>query len=59
MFCHHFLKIGLTVAVIAFLKYLFKDTSLIILAKWQATLADILTNFANSGPLASFAPSDY
>ena len=57
-----FLKIGLTVAVLACLEYLFKDISLlIILAKWQSTtLADILANFAEilCGPLALFTFSD-
>ena len=62
LFYHLFLKIGLTVAVLACLEYLFEDISLlIILAKWQSiTLADILTNFAEvaSGPLALFTFSD-
>ena len=57
-----FLKLGLTVAVLACLEYSFKDISLlIILAKWQSiTLAIILTNFAEipSGSLALFTFSD-
>ena len=57
-----FLKLGLTVAVLACLEYSFKDISLlIILAKWQSiTLAIILTNFAeiSSGSLALFTFSD-
>ena len=57
-----FLKIGLTVAALACLEYLFKYTSLlIILAKWQSIiLADILTNFAKkpSGTLALFTFGD-
>ena len=62
LFYHLFLKIGLTVAVLACLEYLFEDISLlIILAKGQSiTLADILTNFAEipSDPLALFTFSD-
>ena len=62
LFYHLFLKIGLTVAVLACLEYLFEDISLlIILAKWQSiALTDILTNFAEmpSGPLALFTFSD-
>ena len=41
-----FSKIRLTADVLACFEYLFKDISLIILAKWQSiTLADILTLF--------------
>ena len=57
-----FLKIGLTVVVLACLKYLFKDISLLtILTKCESrALAYILTNFAEipSDPLALFKLSD-
>ena len=62
LFLFIFLKIGLTVVVLARLEYLFKDISLLaILAKWESrTLPDILTNFAEipSGPLVPFKLSD-
>ena len=62
LFLSIFLKIGLTVVVLARLEYLFKDISLLaILAKWESrTLPNILTNFAEipSGPLVLFKLSD-